>query len=86
MTGGQQVSCGERVLGSVGSVSSVSCESSVRGLPPFLMVYFGTTYTMMMLVLRNDDQQKYMIMMQHFFDVPCKISLALKHCRTMFTF
>ena len=54
---GHQVACGERVLGSVGSVSSVSCESSVRGLPPFLMVFFGTTYTMMMLVLHNDDQQ-----------------------------
>ena len=61
MTGGQQVACGERVLGSVGSVSSVSCESSVRGLPPFLMVFFGTTYTMMMLVLRNDDHQKNII-------------------------
>ena len=50
MTGGQQVVCGEGDLGSVGSVSSVSCESSVRGLPPFLIVFFGTTYTLMMLV------------------------------------
>ena len=53
MTGGQQVACGERVLGSVGSVSSVSCESSVRGLPPFLMVFFVTTYTMMMTITKK---------------------------------
>ena len=48
MTGGQQVACGD--FASVGSVSSVSCESSVRGLPPFLIVFFGTTYTIIMLV------------------------------------
>ena len=70
--GGAASSMWGRVFASVGSVSGVSCESSVRGLPPFLMVFFGTTYTMMMLVLRNDDQQKYMILIQHFFDMPCK--------------